>query len=197
MRGRGSFTTDDELALAASILFSAEDGLPAFVHATLKIPGLLCPIPLWKAWDGTPAVCMIKDGNSDPLQIIMTPLPIHLFDSISLSRRIFSVSKACAWPSDRCLASHAGRANRDGHAKAREAVYKWLEGFLLALSPERAAQYGGAAINEVAIPGFKRETDNYCRAASLAPVQAALERRAPPWSSDGCGYHLLQLTLAP
>ena len=79
-----------------------------------------------------------------------------------------------------------GRANRDGHAKAREGIYKWLEPFLRGLSPERAAQHGQRAVEGVALPGFRREDDNWCRGAALAPVQAALELRLPPWSADGC-----------
>ena len=80
-------------------------------------------------------------------------------------------------------AQNAGQ--RDGHAKVREAIYKWLDGFLRSLPAERASRYAAVAVDGVAVFAFRRETDNYCRAASLLPLQAALEMRAGPWATDG------------
>ncbi len=74
---------------------------------------------------------------------------------------------------------------RDGHARAREAIYKWLDSFLHSLSPSRAAEYAPAAIDSLAMYGFRREQDNYCRAAALLPVQAVLEMSVGPWTTDG------------
>ncbi len=66
----------------------------------------------------------------------------------------------------------------------REAIYKWLDGFLRSLSAERAGAYAAAAVDNVAIFSFRREIDNYCRAASLLPLQAALEMQVGPWVTD-------------
>ncbi len=67
----------------------------------------------------------------------------------------------------------------------REAIYKWLDGFLRSLPAERARAYAAVAVEDVAVFGFRREIDNYCRAASLLPLQAALELRIGPWTTDG------------
>ncbi len=40
------------------------------------------------------------------------------------------------------------------------------------------------AVETVAVYGFRREADNYARAASLLPLQAGLELKLPPWPTD-------------
>lgn len=75
---------------------------------------------------------------------------------------------------------------RDGHAKVREGIYKWLDSFMRDLSAQRAAEYAVAAIDSLAMYGFRRESDNYCRAAALLPLQAVLEMHVGRWISDWC-----------
>lgn len=67
----------------------------------------------------------------------------------------------------------------------REAIYKWLDGFLRSLSAGRARAYAAVAVDDVTMFAFRRELDNYCRAASLLPLQAALEMQdGGPWVTD-------------
>ena len=40
------------------------------------------------------------------------------------------------------------------------------------------------AVETVAVYGFRREADNYARAASLLPLQAGLELKLPLWPTD-------------
>ena len=74
--------------------------------------------------------------------------------------------------------------SRTGHAKTREAIYKWMEGFLRSMSPQKAASGAAGAVEAIAVYGFRRESDNYARAASLLPLQAALEMKLQPWATD-------------
>lgn len=73
---------------------------------------------------------------------------------------------------------------RTGHAKTREAIYKWMDGFLRDMSPQKAAPAAAGAVEAIAVYGFRREADNYARAASLLPIQASLELKLPPWAMD-------------
>ena len=59
-----------------------------------------------------------------------------------------------------------------------------MEGFLRGMSPQKAASGAAGAVEAVAVYGFRREGDNYARAASLLPLQAALEMKLPPWAID-------------
>ena len=59
-----------------------------------------------------------------------------------------------------------------------------METFLRSMSPNRAPSAAAGAVEAIAVYGFRREADNYARAASLLPVQAALEMKLPPWATD-------------
>ncbi len=73
---------------------------------------------------------------------------------------------------------------RTGHAKTREAIYKWMDTFLRSMSMQKAASAAAGAVEAIGVYGFRREADNYARAASLLPIQAGLEMKLPPWATD-------------
>jgi hypothetical protein len=91
---------------------------------------------------------------------------------------------ASCWLRVQCPALVEQGTSRTGHAKTREAIYKWMEGFLRGMSPQKAASGAAGAVEAMAVYGFRREGDNYARAASLLPLQAALELKLPPWAID-------------
>ncbi len=59
-----------------------------------------------------------------------------------------------------------------------------MDGFLRGMSRRKAASEAAGAVEAIALYGFRREGDNYARAASLLPLQAALEMKLPPWATD-------------
>ena len=59
-----------------------------------------------------------------------------------------------------------------------------MDAFLRSMSPQKAASAAAGAVQAIAVYGFRREADNYARAASLLPIQASLEMKLPPWATD-------------
>ena len=91
---------------------------------------------------------------------------------------------ASCWLRVQCPVFAEQGTGRTGHAKTRETIYKWMDGFLRGMSPQKAASGAAGAVEAIAVYGFRREGDNYARAASLLPLQAALEMKLPPWAID-------------
>ena len=89
-----------------------------------------------------------------------------------------------------CACAEQG-TGRTGHANTREAIYKWMEVFLRSMSPQKAPAAAAGAVEAIALYGFRREADNYARAASLLPIQAGLEMMLPPWTTDRSLLRLL------
>ncbi len=58
------------------------------------------------------------------------------------------------------------------------------------MSPQKAASAAAGAVEAIAVYGFRREADNYSRAASLLPIQAGLEMKLPPWATDRSSHYL-------
>lgn len=59
-----------------------------------------------------------------------------------------------------------------------------MDSFLRGMSLLRTASAAAGAVEAIAVYGFRREADNYARAASLLPLQAGLELRLPPWTTN-------------
>ena len=179
---RSNYTTEDDKGLACQILFAHEEALPTFIADTVKYKGehlsgvlrrrLVLAIPneripeAHKESDSAWRLCTALKDRHYRVQKCQMPVYQH------------------AWQHSGLFAGAEQGTGRTGHAKTREAIYKWMDAFLRSMNPQNAATAAAGAVEAIAVYGFRREADNYARAASLLTLQASLELKLPPWAMD-------------
>ena len=88
--------------------------------------------------------------------------------------------------SSRCLSASSSPFHLYFHttSHSERASHQHHQGRLSRGSRSERDCGSAGAVESIAVYGFRREADNYARAASLLPLQAGLELKLPSWPTD-------------